>query len=487
MFLNMVANRADKGNLNPTYFGEMMVKLRMSKDKSFAQNIPEWEESLKFTFATAGFGHFLSRYSSLMAPPDQVASLQVERELETVLSAIGRGSTKVKLEPPSGLSEGRGVGKEVIFLEYLSSMRVENAFLNPEATILVKVNGEPRLFEPEADLKRLQRQAAWQLITQSITDMPDVNWKSVELGNVYGLYSLITSHSRENDMKSAVGWGSTSLYVKLKPPLPPPKSSPRKPERVVLSEAQRVAELEAHIRQTAEPEPEPVCQSQSQCARASVPEPVPVCQSQSQSQCARASEPVPVPVCQSQSQSQSQCARASVPVPVPVCQSQSQSQCARASEPVPVCQSQSQSQCARASANASVPEPEPEPENVDRVTTSDVVVNSKKVGMHVDGDVLYTHIEHAMITSDDARMYENASLHLLPAMKRLENDARTKRDLTHVNNDVNEEMIEDENENSMRAMREHTMNVTDDQVQVCARTLMDAHERKEGEGGEGIT
>ena len=50
-----------------------------------------------------------------------------------------------------------------------------------------------------------------------------------------------------------------------------------------------------------------------------------------------------------------------------------------------------------------------------------------------------------------------------------------------------EEMIEDENEDSMSAMREHTMNLTDDQVQVCARTLMDARERKEGEGGEGIT
>jgi hypothetical protein len=72
-------------------------------------------------------------------------------------------------------------------------------------------------------------------------------------------------------------------------------------------------------------------------------------------------------------------------------------------------------------------------------------------------------------------------------MKRLENDARTKRDLMHVNNDVNDEMIEDENEDSMSAMREHTMNLTDDQVQVCARTLMAARERKEGEGGEGIT
>jgi hypothetical protein len=99
-----------------------------------------------------------------------------------------------------------------------------------------------------------------------------------------------------------------------------------------------------------------------------------------------------------------------------------------------------------------VPEPEPEPENVDRATTSEVkrverldaliesmdiegvprlhepesdlkrlqrqtgwqlitqsldemlTMEVKKVGMHVDGDVLNTHIEHAMKTSDDARV-----------------------------------------------------------------------------------
>ncbi|MFZ9065514.1 MAG: C2HC-type zinc finger protein, partial [bacterium] len=277
MSLNMVANRADKGifNFNSTFFGKMMTKLKMSKDKSFAENIPEWEEALRNTFATAGFGHLLGRHSSLMAPPDQVARLLIERELETVLNTIGKVNinTKVKVEPPLGAlglpkddpssaksdgysssiseqervkrleavyrenarlhledahvehaqSESRGVRKEVVFLESLSSMRVEYAYLNPRATVLVDIKNEPRLFEPESDQKRLQREAAWQLITQSITDMPDANWKSVEHGNVFGLYSLITSHYRENDRKSVVGdlhtrltnlsKGKTELFV----------------------------------------------------------------------------------------------------------------------------------------------------------------------------------------------------------------------------------------------------------------------------------
>ena len=125
--------------------------------------------------------------------------------------------------------------------------------------------------------------------------------------------------------------------------------------------------------------------------------------------------------------------------------------------------------------------------------------------MHVGDAVMYSHVDHTMKTSDDERMnemYENVWLHLggkpksvqalfmqlLPAMKRLENGARTKRDLMHVkNDDVHEDKIEDESEDSMSAMREHTMNMTDVQVQVCARTLMDARELKEGDGGEGIT
>ena len=34
--------------------------------------------------------------------------------------------------------------------------------------------------------------------------MPPANWKSIALGNVHGLYTLITSHYRENDRKSVV-------------------------------------------------------------------------------------------------------------------------------------------------------------------------------------------------------------------------------------------------------------------------------------------
>ena len=244
----MVANRVGKGP-DLAYFGKLISPLKMSKEKMYAENIPEWEEGIKNAFATAGIGHLLSKFSGVMAPPDQVAQLQVERELGVVLGGLimkpllpstppltkseplmssPRKPEKLvlseaqrvaeleahirktasemteQLQIEHAQSESRGVRKEVIFLEYLSSVPVEKAYLNPKATILVTVEGAIKLFEPESDLKRLQRQSGWQLITQSINDMPPANWKSVELGNVYGLYSLLTSHYRQNDRKSVV-------------------------------------------------------------------------------------------------------------------------------------------------------------------------------------------------------------------------------------------------------------------------------------------
>jgi hypothetical protein len=281
MSFNMVANRVDKG-LNIAYLEKLMSKLKMSKDKTYAENIPEWEEATKNTFATAGIGHLLSKFSSRMTPPDQVAALQVERELGVVLSGIKWGSgslfpspsVKIQpMEPPSTMSaessksprkpekkveqsniseaerlvelealiretaremteelqmehaqsESRGVRKEVIFLEHLTSVPERKAYLNPKATVLTTIDGVTRLYEPESDLKRLQRQAGWQLITQSVSDMPPANWKGIALGNVHGLYTLITSHYRENDRKSVVkelnarltslGKSQTELFV----------------------------------------------------------------------------------------------------------------------------------------------------------------------------------------------------------------------------------------------------------------------------------
>jgi len=283
MSFNMVANRVDKG-LNIAYLEKLMSKLKMSKDKTYAENIPEWEEATKNTFATAGIGHLLSKFSSRMTPPDQVAALQVERELGVVLSGIRWGSESLSpspsakskgepMAPPGPMSaessesprkperkveqstiseaqrlvelealiretaremteelqfehaqsESRGVRKEVIFLEHLTSVPERKAYLNPKATVLTTIDGVTRLYEPESDLKRLQRQAGWQLITQSVSDMPPANWKGIALGNVHGLYTLITSHYRENDRKSVVkelnarltslGKSQTELFV----------------------------------------------------------------------------------------------------------------------------------------------------------------------------------------------------------------------------------------------------------------------------------
>jgi hypothetical protein len=385
MSFNMVANRVDKG-LNIVYLEKLMSKLKMSKDKTYAENIPEWEEATKNTFATAGIGHLLSKFSSRMTPPDQVAALQVERELGVVLSGIKWGSGSLSPSPkiePTGesesskspqkpeknveqsniseakrlvelealiretaremteelqiehaQSESRGVRKEVIFLEHLTSVPERKAYLNPKATVLTTIDGVTRLYEPESDLKRLQRQAGWQLITQSVSDMPPANWKGIALGNVHGLYTLITSHYRDNDRKSVV----KELNARL----------------TSLDKSQTELFVTFHARY------------------------------------------------------------------------------------------------------------------------EQLILEMDKVGMNVDDDVLYTHVERALTTSDDeeiGKIYEHVLLLsgkpettqalfaiLLPAMKRLENDARTKHDLNGDNteNERKKEKKKKEKAEAARTLRTQT-------------------------------
>ena len=75
-----------------------MTKLTMSEDRSYVKNIPEWEEGLKSTFATANIGWLLNKFSSMTAPPEQVASLQVEREMNVIIGKMKRGLVEVKSE-----------------------------------------------------------------------------------------------------------------------------------------------------------------------------------------------------------------------------------------------------------------------------------------------------------------------------------------------------------------------------------------------------
>ena len=100
MFSNMVANRVDKGGLQGSvaHYQQMMTKLTMSEDRSYVKNIPEWEEGLKSTFATANIGWLLNKFSSMKAPPEQVASLQVEREMNVIIGKMKRGLVEVKRE-----------------------------------------------------------------------------------------------------------------------------------------------------------------------------------------------------------------------------------------------------------------------------------------------------------------------------------------------------------------------------------------------------
>ena len=74
----------------------------------------------------------------------------------------------------------------MIFLEHLTSVPERLAYLNPKATVLTTIDGVTRLFEPESDLKRMQRQAGWQLITQSVSDMPPAIGRASLLGVCMG-------------------------------------------------------------------------------------------------------------------------------------------------------------------------------------------------------------------------------------------------------------------------------------------------------------
>ena len=56
-----------------------MSPLKTTKDKMYAENIPEWEEDTKNAFATTDIGHLLNKFSGrVMAHPDQVTKVQVE-------------------------------------------------------------------------------------------------------------------------------------------------------------------------------------------------------------------------------------------------------------------------------------------------------------------------------------------------------------------------------------------------------------------------
>jgi hypothetical protein len=257
MSVNMVANQSVTVKLS--YLKGLLVKLKMSKDKSCALNVPEWEEGLKTVFAnSANLRRLLFEYSSLQVPGNQVARLQIQREMaetmKTIRDRAKNGLTMMRLEgAPKTLkkenmteemleqleaaqrarardaeaaleicireranklvekmledhasAKSRGVKQEVIFLDILSGVPVEKSFWNPNATVEVTVDGEEILCEPESEENRTQRMVGWQLITSTLSDMPTSNWKSVAVGDVYGLYNLITSHYRENSRKTVV-------------------------------------------------------------------------------------------------------------------------------------------------------------------------------------------------------------------------------------------------------------------------------------------
>ena len=98
MSLDMVANRQGMSHISVSYLEKLLVKLKMSKEKSYVVNIPEWEEALKTTFETGTLSGFLSKFSGIEAPPEEVARLQIERDMAVVLKSHSNVSESIRIK-----------------------------------------------------------------------------------------------------------------------------------------------------------------------------------------------------------------------------------------------------------------------------------------------------------------------------------------------------------------------------------------------------
>ena len=101
-----------------------------------------------------------------------------------------------------------------------------------------------------------------------------------------------------------------------------------------------------------------------------------------------------------------------------------------------------------------------------------LVLKMEKVGMNVDDDMMYTHVERAMKMSDDEKLvkiYDSVLLIsgkpetaealfsiFLPAMKRHENDARTQHDLNGDKTENERKKKKMEKEEAARTLRTQT-------------------------------
>jgi hypothetical protein len=259
----MVANRVTESKLTATELGKSLVKIKMSKDKRNIKNMTEWDEALRMCFSTVELSLFLTKYSGIQVPNEEVARLLIQRQVNTSWASARREMTKtsllskqtgdglnksfsstdegeekggVKVEQDialpgtarrdmslyqknlveraklmakactasSALAEKRGVRRETIFVNPLTCVLESEAHINPNANVLIEWEGETHLYEVEDDESRRKRLLAWQLITASLGELPRAFWKHIPMGNVSSLYELVTGHFMDTDRMDVV-------------------------------------------------------------------------------------------------------------------------------------------------------------------------------------------------------------------------------------------------------------------------------------------
>lgn len=240
----MVANQstsASKLNFKLEDLSKVLTKLQFDKKGKKSKNQSEWDESLRTVLATADLTYFIGKFSGLVAPTEQVAELFLKRQAqEYAIDARNKRMKMQKLKQESmkvgtqsvdeksissslsqvqednkkfeeflesqvqkilkdnresrELAVKRGVRAETVFLNPFTRIPKQFSHVNPEATVEVEEEGDLFLYEIEDQKIRFKRFVAWQLLVTSIKEVDKALWKHIPVGNVFALYSLLTTN-----------------------------------------------------------------------------------------------------------------------------------------------------------------------------------------------------------------------------------------------------------------------------------------------------
>ena len=270
MSFNMVANQSISTQKKDVLLS--LSKIRMDSERQTIENLADWDESLTTTFATFGLSQFLNRMYGIQAPQEQVGRLLVQQDMKRTETQIrkryqdqikseiltpkkerkpkrsgknsepsaqdhgGSGDEEFEsLTPAQQLggmcevmrenaadileigqkaqlaAEQQGRRRETLFLRAMTRVRPSQRALNPQATVPVQLDWDPRgpnttfYYEVEDTDTRAMRMLAWDAIKKSLGDLPKTVWKHIAIGNVYELYSLIGTNYMNSGRDQAVG------------------------------------------------------------------------------------------------------------------------------------------------------------------------------------------------------------------------------------------------------------------------------------------